>query len=286
MILRPQQVKIAVALMCLSAVPASAHHEAIFGPASPLVLSGGRYLTAQVFTRQTGPEGERVQETTTVLGAGISPARVPVSFSVVLPFSVIASGAAGGTRVGLENTIVMARYSVPLPAVERALGVEDSYVLGGAGIELPTGTVDYDFGEGAPAVVGGGLFSIERRPFSLIGYGFLQRYAERHQIRDSGNTFLGLGFAWTPVDVGVQGRIFSLQLGISRESATRDELAGVPRADSGGWAVVAHPSVVWGPGDDVLFFAMMSFPLKDGWRDPADEERFRVGAGTILTFGR
>jgi hypothetical protein len=280
-------VNIAIVLLVWSlGVPVKAHHEAIFGPVSPLVLSGSRFFTAQVFTRQTGPEGQRVQETTTVLSGGLSPARLPVSISVVLPFSVVSPGASGGTQIGLENTIVMARYSVPLPSVAAALGVEDSYVLGGAGIELPTGTIDYDFGEGAPAAVGGGLFSLERRPFSLIGYGFLQRYAERHQIRDSGHTFLGVGVAWTPVDVGVQGRIFSLQLGISRESASREVLAGVPRAGSGGWGLVAHPAVVWGPGDNLLFFAMTSLPIAHEWRDPSDQERFRVGAGTIVTFGQ
>jgi hypothetical protein len=273
-------------LVWLFAAPAAAHHEAIFGPASPLVFSGTRYFTAQVFTRRTGPPGERVQETTTVLSGGFSPTRVPVSISVVMPFSVIASGVNGGTRLGLENAIVMARYSVKLSAVERALGVEDSYVLGGGGIELPTGTVDYDFGQGAPALVGGGLFSVERRPFSLIGYGFLQRYTERHEIRDSGHTFMGLGLAWTPIDVSTHSRILSLQLGLSRESATREIVAGVRQDASGGWALVAHPSLVWGPGDDVLFFVMTSFQLAHDWRDPAEDERFRVGAGTILTFGR
>jgi hypothetical protein len=273
-------------LVWLVAVPAAAHHEAIFGPASPLVFSGTRYFTAQVFTRRTGPPGERVQETTTVLSGGFSPTRVPMSISVVMPFSVIAPGASGGRQVGLENTIVMARYSVPLPAVARAFGVEDSYVLGGGGVELPTGTIDHDFGEGPPAVVAGALFSIERRPFSVIGYGFMQRYTERRQIRDSGHTFLGAGVAWTPIDASTHGRIFSLQFGLSRESASREVLAGIQQDASGGWALVAHPSVVWGPGDDVLFFAMTSVALADDWRDPADQERFRVGVGTILTFGR
>jgi hypothetical protein len=60
----------------------------------------------------------------------------------------------------------------------------------------------------------------------------------------------------------------------------------VPQDASGGWALVAHPSVVWGPGDDVLFFVMTSFQLAHDWRDPAEEERLRIGAGTILTFGR
>jgi hypothetical protein len=105
-----RRLTISVALsVWLAAIPAAAHHEAIFGPASPLVYSGGRYISAQVFTRQTGPEGQRVQETTTVLSGGISPTRLPVSNSAVVPFSVIAPGAGGGTQVGLENAIMMGR---------------------------------------------------------------------------------------------------------------------------------------------------------------------------------
>jgi hypothetical protein len=30
---------------------------------------------------------------------------------------------------------------------------------------------------------------------------------------------------------------------------------------------------------------MTSLPLTHDWRSPGDRERFRVGAGTILTFG-
>ena len=80
------------ATVCVSAAPAWAHHDAIYGPQSALVLSGERYLTVQVFSRQTGPKDGRVQETTTVLSGGLAFRRLPVSLSIVVPFSVIAYG--------------------------------------------------------------------------------------------------------------------------------------------------------------------------------------------------
>lgn len=281
--MHPPRTAVVVLIVFAGILPAEAHHEALFGSPSPLVLSGNQYITAQVFTRQTGPKDERVQETTTVLSGAFSPGRLPISLSVVVPFSVIAAG--GGKQFGLENAVVMARYQLDLPAIERRLDLDDSYVLGGGGVEVPTGTIDYDFGTGPPGYVAAGLFSFERRPFSIIGYGFFHRYAERHQLRESGNTFIGTGMAWTPIDIPAHGRVFSLQMGISRETISREVVAGVPLPDSGGWAVVAHPALVWGSSDQVLFFAMTSLPLTHDWRSTGDRERFRVGAGTILTFG-
>lgn len=266
--------------------PLAAHHEAIFGPQSALVLSGDRYLTAQVFTRETGPRDQRTRETTTVLGAGFTPFRVPVSLSVVAPFSVIAPGGEGRTRVGPENAIVAARYRVDLPGLERAVAAADSYLLGVGGIELPTGTIDHSFGEGAPAAIGGALFSIERGPFSFIGYGIIHRYREHDGIRESGNTFVGGGAAWTPIDQPAEGRLFSVQLGISRESVTREEHHNVAQPDTGGHALVVHPTVMVGVAPNLMLFAVTSLPVAEAWNDPADEERFRVGVGAILTFGR
>ena len=171
----------------LLASRAEAHHEALFGPQSALALSGQKYLTAQVFTRQTGPREERVQETTTVLSVGLTPTRRSISISLVVPFSVIASRSSG-RQVGLENAIVAARYRFDLPRVATALATEQSSVMAVGGIELPTGTIDHAFGQGAPAVVAAGTFSVERRPFSVIGYGFVHRYAERDLLRESGSS--------------------------------------------------------------------------------------------------
>ena len=42
------------------------------------------------------------------------------------------------------------------------------------------------------------------------------------------------------------------------------------------WAVSAH----------VLLFAVTSLPLAEHWNNPADSERFRVGAGAMVSLGR
>jgi hypothetical protein len=263
-----------VLLVAAAAAPVHAHHEAIFGPHSALAFSGKRFVTAQVFTRRTGPRGQRVQETTTVLSGAFTPGRLPLSIAIVTPFSVIA--APDGRQIGLENAFVSARYQLELSP--------ESYLMGLGGIELPTGTIDDDFGEGAPAGLAAGLLSAERRPLSFIAYGFLHRYAERDHIRNSGNTIMGAGAAWTPVDEP-QGRIVSFQLGISREGVSRERVDGLPRHDSGGWVVVTHPTVVWGSNERLLYFVSTSLPLAQKWRDPADREHFRAGGGAILRLG-
>ena len=92
----------------------------------------------------------------------------------------------------------------------------------------------------------------------------------------------------------ILGTLEDVRLAVTDWSAMRERARqiakevfdGVPRDETGGWALVAHPTIVWGSSDHLLFFATTSLPLRDEWRDHADRERFRVGAGTILSFGR
>jgi hypothetical protein len=53
-----------------------------------------------------------------------------------------------------------------------------------------------------------------------------------------------------------------------------------------GWALTLQPGIVWAARERVLLFVLASVPLAEAWRNPADRERFRIGAGTILAFGR
>jgi hypothetical protein len=199
---------------------------------------------------------------------------------------VIAGEPGRGTHIGLENAIVAGRYRVDLPAVNRLIGSQESYVLGVGGIEIPTGTIDYGFFEGAPAAVAGLSIGLERRPVSVIAYAFMNRYAERNHVRDSGHAFAGAGVAWTPLDDEPNGRLFSLQLGLSLDAAAREISNGVRLDDTGGRAVMVHPSVVWSSSPGVLWFVSTALPLTERWRDPADREHFRVGAGAILSLSR
>jgi hypothetical protein len=276
----------AAILLAAGTTPAAAHHEAIYGAHSALGVSSDRYISAQTFTRTVGPAGERVRETTTVLSGGLSPGGGPVSLAVVVPFSVIAGEPGRGTRLGLENAIVAGRYRVNLPGLSRLLRTEEGYVLGVGGIEIPTGTIDYGFFEGAPAVVGGLTVGLERRPVSMIGYAYMNRYAERNDIRASGHRFAGVGVAWTPIDDEPNGRLLSVQFGISRDSATREIVNGVAQDATGGWTTVAHPAVVWSTRPGVLWFVSTSLPVRSAWRDPGDREHFRIGAGAIVSLGR
>jgi hypothetical protein len=100
----------AALVVLLQTSRAGAHHEAIFGPQSAL-LSADRVVSAQLFTRQTGPKGERVQETTMVLSGGLSPTRAPLSVSFVLPFS------------GVRRDLAARRETLERPHGQRALPV-------------------------------------------------------------------------------------------------------------------------------------------------------------------
>ena len=259
----------------------SAHHEAIFGPQSAMVLTSDEYLTAQTFTRQTGPEGDRTQETTTVMSAGFSPFKKPISVALIVPFSVLSAG--GVSRTGMEDAILGVRYRMDLPALTEAIGGRESFVMGVGGAELPTGTLDHKFGKDSLASIAAGLMSIEKGAFSVIGYGFYRRQAEYQEDREGANLFLVAGVAWTPIDAA---RLFSVQLGLSRESHFRGQIGGVTDVNSGGHGVYAHPTLLYGLSQQLLIFGQTTIPVQQRFRDAGDRERFRAGAGIVWVLGR
>ena len=169
-----------------------------------------------------------------------------MSISVVVPFSVISSG--GQSQTGIENAVFGARYRQDLPGLTRAWSGKGAYVMGAGGIEVPTGTVDRSFGEGAPALVSAGLFSFEKGAFSIISYGFFHRYGVYEGVRDSGHVFVGTGVAWTPLAL--------------------------------------HPTAIVAAGKHALVFVVTSINVGEQWRDPFEHENFRLGVGTILKLGQ
>ena len=207
-----------MALM-LSAAPAFAHHEAMFGPQSSAVLSPGIFLSALVFDKETGKDDLKRRETTTVYSVGFKPMKKqPLSMAFVLPVT-FAGGAPdpnepGAATRGFEDMLISARYRVEAPAVANALGVQESYVMGVGGVELPSGTFDHPFGKGAFGQIAAGLFSLEKRPFAMISYVYYHHRGVYEGVRDSGNTFAGGGLAYTPIDDEADGKLFSLQLGV------------------------------------------------------------------------
>jgi hypothetical protein len=274
---------LAVAICAYFVSPAYAHHEAIFGPQSSAVLSPGTFLTAQVFTRATGQDDEKGHETTMVFGGGLRPFKRPLSLAFVVPVT-FANGPGDSSR-GLEDALISARYRVDAAPVAESLRLDSAYVMGVGGIEIPTGTLDHTFGRGPVGEIVAGLISLERSPVSLIGYVYYHRAGEYRGVRQSGNAFVGLGAAWTPIDDEDNGKLLSLQLGLSNEHTFAVKRAGVPVSDSGGSGLFVHPAMVAMVAPRVQFFVLTSLPITQDWKAADDRQRFRIGAGAILILG-
>jgi hypothetical protein len=280
-------IALAISTVGLAAAPARAHHEAIFGPQSSLVLSAPSFASVQTYSRRLGTDGNRIQESTMLLSAGVTPVRsVPLSLSAIVPASSIDTlDGGGGARRGLEDIILGARYRLDLPGLQERFGKDGNFLMGMAAVELPTGSVDHAAFSGPVDGMVAGLGSLERGPFSAIGYGFYRRHGtDSAGARAGDNLFLGTGVAYTPFDDPASERLVSFQLGCSYEIYGRDTAGGVPVGNTGGRGLYLHPTVVWGPGGRILVFAMTSLPVFENYRDTADNNRWRVGAGIVFLF--
>src|SRR5215831_11213612 len=261
--------------------PAYAHHEAMFGPQSSAVLSPGIFLSALVFDKETGEGNQQRRETTTVYSVGFKPLKKqPLSMAFILPVT-FAAGAPGAANKGLEDSVITGRYRIDAGRFASSLGLDQSYVMGVGGVEMPTGTFDHPFGQGAFGEIAAGLFSVEKRPLAAIAYVYYHHRGIYNGTRDSGNTFAGGGIAYTPIDNEERGKLFSLQLGISHEVTFQSEENGVPVADSGSSGVFIHPGIVFEFTPSVQFFALVSLPLTQQFNSITDRQRFRVGTGII-----
>ena len=279
-------VHLVMALSLACAAPAYAHHEAMFGPQSAAALSPGIFLSALIFDKETGKDDQKRRETTTVYSVGFKPVKTqPLSMAFVIPVT-FAGGAAdpnapgAGTR-GFEDMLVSARYRVDTPGLTKGLGLDQSYVMGVGGVELPTGTFDHEFGKGAFGEIAAGLFSMEKKPFATIAYVYYHHRGVYDGVRDSGNTFAGGGLAYTPIDDEDKGRLFSMQLGISYERMFQSQEFGLTVADSGASGVFIHPGVVFDISQSVQAFTLVSLPLTQQYNSIVDRQRFRVGTGII-----
>jgi hypothetical protein len=266
---------------------ALAHHEAIFGPQSSLVLSAPAFVSLQSYSRRLGTGAAGTQESTLLLAAGITPVeRVPLSFSAILPASSIDSvGGTGGARRGLEDIILGVRYRLDLPGLKERFGKDGNFILGMAALELPTGSIDHASGSGPLDSMAALLASVERGAFSGIVYGFYRHHGtadDGYHIGD--NLFVGGGGAWTPFDDPKSERLFSLQLGVSYETYFQNQQSGTALAGTGGRGVYAHPTVVWGPGGHILLFGMVSVPVAQDYANPSELNRWRAGLGLVYLF--
>jgi hypothetical protein len=89
---------------------ASAHHEAIFGPQSSLIMSADKFVSVQVFGRELGTSESKTHETTTLMSAGVRVSkRRPLTFTAILPYSWISEPGQVRTS-GSEDFVLGLRY--------------------------------------------------------------------------------------------------------------------------------------------------------------------------------
>jgi len=263
---------------------ARAHHEAIFGPQSALVMSSSKYVSFQTYVRRTGSAQARATETTGLVSAGVSPfRRIPLSFTAILPVSRISEN--GTTFSGREDMILGARYRVDFSGLQDRFGKEGNFAMVMGAAEFPSGNVDHKAFAGPMDYMAAALGSVEKGSMSGIAYGFGRMHGTSGNTRTGNNVFLGGGLAWTPLDQPSSKYLLSFQAGLSHEMYFKDTFAGVKDPATGGWGTLLHPTIVWGPGGRVLLFGSTSFPVAQSYRDPSSKDRWRFGVGVVWLGG-
>jgi hypothetical protein len=289
---------VSLVAMLLLPIAARAHHEAMFGPQSSAVLSPGMFISLQMFDREDGKGLYRHRETTSVYSLGVKPWTNPLSFAVVAANTREAYTYLGSTTQ-FEDPLISARYRVDAPGIAKRLGVQESYVMGVGGLEVPLGNKDHAAGHGPFGEIAAGLFSVEKRPIAMIAYGYYHHPGAYNNgmtaqvdgtnltvTKQNGNFFTGTGVAYTPIDNDAIGHLFSMQLGLSYEKTFAMEQLGKPVAGTAANAVMMHPGVVFQTNPRFQFFALVSLPLSQQAESLDYNQRFRLGFGTIIMLGR
>jgi hypothetical protein len=274
-----------VAAFVFRSGPLSAHHEAIFGSQSSLVLSADKFVSIQAFSRTLDDSGTRTRETTTLVSAGVRVSkRLPLTFTAVLPYSWIAARGRTGTA-GAEDAVLGARYRYDLKGLQERWQRDGNYLMGMGAVELNNGTIDHAAWNGPPDSLAAVLGSLERGEWSLIGYS-VGRFNVRDAVgnKDGDNLSFGGGLAFTPHENFATGRLFSYQAGWSFEHFSRDRVAGQADPNSGSNELLVHPTFVYSPGHGLMFFGVASLPVWQDFRDSATRDRFRVGTGVLYSW--
>lgn len=264
---------------------ASAHHEAIFGPQSSLVLSADKFVSLQVFSRELGTPDSKTRETTTLVSAGVRVSkRLPLTFSAIVPYSWISER--GQARAsGAEDIVLGLRYRHDLKGLQEKWDREGNFLMGMGAFELNNGTIDHPAWTGPLDTMGAVLGSLERGKWSAIGYAVARFNVEDSDGNKNGdNFFAGGGFAYTPNEDSQTGRLFSYQAGWSFEHYSRNRVNGQPDPNTGGDALLIHPTVVYSPGHGLLLFGIVSVPVWRDFKDSAAQDRYRFGTGAVYAW--
>jgi hypothetical protein len=277
------------------ALDASAHHEALFGPQSSLVVESDGFASLQVHEHVFGQGDTRDQETAYILSAGVSPVRsVPWSLALVQTYTYENARQPQGEQTGpfsscagcvaRENLLVSTSYRFDLTGLQRATGKDGNFALVTAAVEPPTGDKDYAPFHGPVNYLFAALVGVESGAWSAVGLGYYRlNVADGAGSKKGDNWLAGLGGAWTPVDQ--RARMLSLQMGIAAEVHDADVL-GVASVVSGGWELLASPTVVWMPAAGLRFFLYVSLPFAQGYRAENQVDQWRSGLGVIYSLER
>jgi hypothetical protein len=177
------------------------------------------------------------------------------------------------------------RYRYDLAGLIEKWNREGNFILGMAGVEIPSGVIDHKAWKAPLDYLGGVLGSLERGRWSGIGYAYYRYNALFRTGTNTGNNlFLGGGLAFTPNEDPVIGKLISYQLGWSYERYFKDAIGGVRDPQTGGEEVLLHPTVAYSPGRGLLFFALVSIPVWRDFRDTLAQDRFRVGTGVVYAW--
>jgi hypothetical protein len=255
------------------------------------------FISLQMFDREDGQGNYRHRETTSVYSLGVKPWTNPLSFAVVAA-NTREAYTYQGSSTKFEDPLISGRYRVEVPGLAKKLGVQESYVMGVGGLEVPLGNKDHAAGHGPFGEIAAGLFSIEKRPLAGIAYVYYHHPGEygngmEAQVdganltvtRQNGNFFTGSGIAYTPIDDDAAGHLFSMQLGLSYEKTLAMEEFGKPVANTSANAVMMHPGLVFQMTPRFQFFSLVSIPLTQQTESLDYHQRFRLGFGTIIMLG-
>ncbi|MGH2568529.1 MAG: hypothetical protein ACRDGA_09335 [Bacteroidota bacterium] len=263
-----------------------AHHEAIFGPQSSLMLSAKRFVSLQFYSRQTGIARQRTQESTGLISFGFTPVEnLPLAITMIFPYSRIQALDAGGKQSGVEDAVLGLRYRYDLDGLNRRWNSEGNFLMAMAAVEVNNGSIDHPAWQGPTDLMVGVLGSFERDEWSTIGYAYYRHHGRNVDDSRAGyNLFLGGGLAYTPFEDHNTGRLISYQLGVSYEIYGTDDFASGKDMTTGGKGLLLHPTVVYSPGQHVLFFGQVSAPVWQQYRAELDRDRFRVGVGVVYAW--
>lgn len=277
-----------LALISTNIYPAFAHHEAIFGPQSSIMLSAGNYVSIQGFSRQTGTNTKRTQETTGLFSFGLTPIPdIPFGFNAVIPFSSINELDNSSSKSGIEDVVLGFNYRYDLTNLNNFFGNTGNYILGMSSMELTNGVIDHEAFQGPIDSMTALMGSTQIGPFAGLVYGLFRHNAADGISKDKegDNIYLGGGLTYShPLEFLNKEAYLNSQLGISYETYFADIVEGKIDSKTGGKGLLIHPTIVFSPGYNTQVFSLISIPLWQSYQDPENQDRFRVGVGLVYGF--